>query len=407
MKSLKVKQYGAVIALMLGSFTAGMSVYPLAVSAETGNFGVFLQVYDLLKQEYIEKNLDESKLVQGAIRGMLGTLSDPYTRYMDSQAFKGMQEERQGSFSGIGIQIGMKDKHLAVISPLEDTPAFKAGLKKGDFILEIDGKSTKDMSVDEAVSLIRGRVGTPVKLLIARPNSDKQLTFSITRANIETKVVKTRMIDAQIGYLRLASFMNNDAPGEIKKAINELKGKGMQALVLDLRGNPGGLLPNAVDIGSFFIPKGPVVQVVGRNGQKELLNASGQTLLPTSFPVAVLIDGGSASASEILAGALKDTHRATLIGTRSFGKGLVQTVHPLSDGSGVAITTNKYLTSGGTDINKKGIDPDILVNLPEDAFKEGDEEMTDAKDTQLTRALQHLKQALTAKGEKPKDKAQS
>lgn len=394
----KIGKFALVGALMAGSFALGVGTSPLKVKAETASFATFLQVYDLVKSEYLESEVKDTELVYGAIRGMLTSLDDPYTRFMDPKAFKGMQDERQGSFSGIGIQIGMKDKQLSVISPIEGTPAHRAGLQAGDAIIEVDGKPTKDMAIEEAVTLIRGPRGSTVKLTIMREGLSKPKVVPITRDNIVTKAVKAEEMDGGIGYIRLNTFMSNDAPKEIREALNKFKNK--KGIILDLRGNPGGLLPNAVDIGSMFIKDGPIVQIVNREGEKQYLKASGKQIVDPKMPVVVLVDGGSASASEILAGALQDTKRAQLIGTKTFGKGLVQTVHSLSDGSGVAITTNKYLTAAGHDINKKGIEPDIIVELPKVKLdKDGNpdpEELKKLKDTQLERAKAILLQRVTA-----------
>ncbi|MFP5501984.1 MAG: S41 family peptidase, partial [Candidatus Sericytochromatia bacterium] len=334
----KIGKFALVGALMAGSFALGVGTSPLKVKAETASFATFLQVYDLVKSEYVESEVKDTELVYGAIRGMLTSLDDPYTRFMDPKAFKGMQDERQGSFSGIGIQIGMKDKQLSVISPIEGTPAHRAGLQAGDAIVEVDGKPTKDMAIEEAVTLIRGPRGSTVKLTIMRDGLSKPKVVPITRDNIVTKAVKIEEMDGGIGYIRLNTFMSNDAPKEIREALIKFKNK--KGIILDLRGNPGGLLPNAVDIGSMFIKEGPIVQIVNREGEKQYLKASGKQIVDPKMPLVVLVDGGSASASEILAGALQDNKRAQLIGTKTFGKGLVQTVHSLSDGSGVAITTN-------------------------------------------------------------------
>lgn len=394
----KIGKFALVGALMAGSFALGVGTSPLKVKAETASFATFLQVYDLVKSEYVESEVKDTELVYGAIRGMLTSLDDPYTRFMDPKAFKGMQDERQGSFSGIGIQIGMKDKQLSVISPIEGTPAHRAGLQAGDAIVEVDGKPTKDMAIEEAVTLIRGPRGSTVKLTIMREGLTKPKIVPITRDNIVTKAVKVEEMDGGIGYIRLNTFMSNDAPKEVREAL--LKFKNKKGIILDLRGNPGGLLPNAVDIGSMFIKDGPIVQIVNREGEKQYLKASGKQIVDPKMPLVVLVDGGSASASEILAGALQDTHRAELIGTKTFGKGLVQTVHSLSDGSGVAITTNKYLTAAGHDINKKGIEPDHKVELPKVKLdKDGNpdmEELKKLKDTQLERAKAMILQRVTA-----------
>lgn len=394
----KFGNYMVIGGLMAASFGIGMVAHPLQVAAETRSFSTFLQVYDLVRNEYLESKVDDSKLEYGAIRGMLDSLDDPYTRFMEPKVFRSMQDERQGSFFGIGIQIGMnKDKHLSVISPLEETPAARAGLKSGDQIVEIDGKATKNMAIEEAVSHIRGPKGTKVQLKILRAHQ-KPFDVTIVRDSIVTKAVKVRELDGNIGYIRLSTFMNESADQDMRQALEKLKGK--SGLVLDLRGNPGGLLPNAVNIGSMFIESGAIVQIVDRDGNREKLPASGRLAYPKNKPVVVLVDGGSASASEILSGALQDTKRAVLVGTTTFGKGLVQTVHALEGGSGVAITTNKYLTAAGNDINKKGVVPDVVVEFPKPATGSVEPEdlptlddlIKNGKDLQLNKALVILKE---------------
>lgn len=412
---LRAQRFGRtalILGLMAGSFGVGMGVDPLKVAAETRNFSTFLQVYDLLRSEFLDTHLlNQNKLEYGAINGMLATLHDPYTRFMDPKVFKGMQDERDGEFSGIGIQIGMRDDVLTVISPIAGTPAFKAGLKPGDHILAVDGKPTKDMGIEEAVTHIRGKTGTKVDLLIGRPGVLKPFDVHIMRSEIVTKAVTTKNLPDDIGYIQLSTFMNENADTEVRKALLQMKDK--KALILDLRGNPGGLLPNAVNIGLMFIDHGPIVQIVDRDGNRELLpdNEPGthpKLVWPKNKPLVVLVDGGSASASEILSGALKDTHVGVLIGTRTFGKGLVQTVHALDGGAGVAITTNKYLTAGGHDINKVGIVPNLIVDpmqvwqLPKASQRMTDtpiDERPGYKDLQLDMGIKYLEGAL---GDGPK-----
>ena len=411
MKLQSLKKTALLASLMAASFAAGITLQP--VMAESGGFRVFLEVYDLVRMEYVEKKVDDQKLVKGAIDGMLGALDDPYTRYIAPDEFKQMNEEREGSFSGIGIQIGLKENRLTVIAPIEDSPASKApgvlctsencsekiapskdgpqGLKAGDWIKSIDGKSTENMTLDDAVKLIRGPEGSPIKLIIYREETKKTIDFSVKRGKIEQKVVKYKMLNGQIGYLRLTSFMQNNATDEVREALKQLKKQGLKALIMDLRSNPGGLLPNAVDIGSLFVSEGPIVRIVDRDGQEEQLRAHGALGIDKSVPMAVLIDGGSASASEIVAGTLKDNKRAVLIGTKTFGKGLVQTVHNLSNGSGIAITTNKYLTTNGTDINKKGIEPDIQVPIPKEVLEKP---YSESLDVQLQKALSTLSERI-------------
>lgn len=385
----RVKRTAIIGALMSASFTAGMTLQP--VMAESNGFRTFLQVFDLIKMNYVEKSVDDQKLVRGAIDGMISALDDPYTRYISKDEFNQMNEERQGSFSGIGIQIGMRDEKLTVIAPIEDTPAWRAGLKAGDIITQIEGKLTLDMNVDDAVKLIRGKTGTPVKLTVYRPETQKTNDVNIVRGKIEHKVVKVRMLKDKLGYIRLTTFMQNNAPEKMRAAIADLEKQGMKGLILDLRSNPGGLLPNAIDIGSLFTQKGPIVRIVDRDGNEVREAPTGKLALKSNIPMVVLIDGGSASASEILAGALQDSKRATLIGTRSFGKGLVQTVHTLYDGSGIAITTNKYLTTNGTDINKKGIEPDIEVKIPKELLEQP---YSESNDPQLKKAQEFLSEKL-------------
>lgn len=412
MISSKLKHTGLVVALMLSSFTAGMTLQPLIASAEgSASFGVFLKAYDILKSEYLG-DIDNEKLVQGAIKGMMESTGDPYTRYMDPKSYQGMKEERSGSFSGIGIQIGVRAHKfegrdiniLTVIAPLEDTPAWKAGLMSGDMIFKIEDKTTEDLGIEDAVNLIKGQKGTAVKLKIYRESTKKTFEVSIVRESIISKVVKYKMLDKKIGLLRLTTFMSNDAIREMKEGIKKLKEKGMQAMIFDLRNNPGGLLPNAVTISSMFVPDGPIVQIVDKSGKKEFLNATGELAVPLDMPLVLLVDGGSASASEIVSGALQDNKRATLIGNRTFGKGLVQTVHELDDGGGMAITTNKYLTTKGTDINKKGIEPDIVVNIPKELFETlNDSAQFEKVDPQLKKALEVLNEKIVSKSAK-KDK---
>jgi len=303
-----------------------------------------------------------------AIETMLASLNDPYTRFLDPDEFAEEKRSISGTLYGIGIQIGLRDDKLMIIAPIEDTPAFKAGLLTNDEILQIDGKSTKGISIKEAADRIRGPKGTSVKLIIKRENEEKE--YVILRDKIDIKAVsvkkpETTKIDKNIGYIRLNSFLSHSASQELQDALEQLTDK--QGYIIDLRSNPGGLLSNAIYISDMFLESGYIVSTVDRDGYKETQRASRKTL--TDKPLVVLIDGGSASASEILSGALKDNGRAVLVGTKSFGKGLVQEINRLSDGSGINITTQKYLTPNGTDINKVGIVPDIKVKNSKDDIK--------------------------------------
>jgi carboxyl-terminal processing protease len=288
---------------------------------------------------------------------------------MDPKEFKNMQIDTSGELTGVGIQLTKdeKTKKLVVVSPIEDTPAFKAGILSKDEITAIDGKSTEKMELEDAVNLIRGRAGTPVKITILRGSEKKE--FNLVRAKIEIHPVKARVETTpigKIGYIRLNQF-SAQAGTEMGQAIREQEAEGVKGYILDLRSNPGGLLYSSIEIARMWIPDGLIVSTVDRKGVTERQRANNTAL--TTKPLVVLVDGGSASASEILSGALQDSKRATIVGTKTFGKGLVQSVRPIGDGSGLAVTIAKYLTPSGRDINKDGIHPDVESELTDDARK--------------------------------------
>lgn len=313
---------------------------------------------------------DEDSYV--AIGTMIASLDDPYTKFLDPKDFAEETSSIKGSLKGIGIQIATKDGKLMVIAPIEDSPAEKAGLLAEDEILEINGVSTKGITIDKAADKIRGEEGTNVTLLIKRKDEIK--TYTIARKEIELKAVSTKVpnnvkVSDQIGYIRLSSFISKNAGKEFENVLLQYKNK--KGFIIDLRSNPGGLLTNAIYISSLLLPNGVIVSTVDRDGYKETQKASGYPV--TNKPIVVLINKGSASASEITSGALKDNKRAVLVGEKSFGKGLVQEINRLPNNSGVNITIQKYLTPNGTDINKKGIEPDITVTLSDDDIKNKDD----------------------------------
>ena len=316
-----------------------------------------------------------------AIETMVSSLNDVYTRFLSPKEFQEENDSIQGKLSGIGVQIGVRDGKLLIIAPLEDTPGERAGLKAEDEIRELDGASTKGITVDAAADKIRGEEGTQVKLLVKRGSEQPKL-YTITRANIELKSVSVKLpenikLAPNIGYIRLSSFISKNATEEFKDAL--AKNKDKDALIIDLRSNPGGLLTNAIYIADFLLDSKTIVSTVDRDGYKETQTSTKAIL--TDKPIAVLINGGSASASEILSGALKDNHRAVIIGKKSFGKGLVQEINRLPDGAAMHITIQKYLTPNGTDINKKGIEPDIVVDYTkEDADKNIDPQISKANE---------------------------
>lgn len=389
----KLKVLMALLLVGLSAFTIGRAV---AQGELERRLETYLQVLEIVKNDYVEKNIDDQKLVYGSIRGLLESLDDPYTRFMEPKAYEEMKIRMGGSYSGIGIYIGIKDKQLVVISPIEGTPAKKVGLRPKDAIMKIDGKETKNMALEEAVSLIRGPRGSKVKLNIFRQGWKEPKDFDIVRDKIVIKSAERKEINGGISYIKLNTFENLTAAREFEKALRDSRKD--QGLIIDLRGNGGGILQNAIDIGSMFIPEGVIVQTVDRFGRRERLESSGRVLW--NKPVVVLINESSASASEILAGALRDNKVATLVGTHSFGKASVQNVRVLNDGSAVLLTIAKYLTPNGEDINKKGISAEVEVILPtrEAEMEEALELPDETTDKQLQKAVEVLKAKMAGQG---------
>ncbi|HEX6531901.1 MAG TPA: S41 family peptidase [Nitrospira sp.] len=310
----------------------------------------------------VQKNyVDDTKvkdLVQGAIRGMLSTL-DPHSAYMTPEMYKEMQVETKGEFGGVGIQIGVKENRLAVIAPIDGTPAQRAGIKAGDFITKVNDESTKDLSLMDAVQKMRGPKGTKVNLTIQRDGAADPLQFTLVRDTIKIESVKSKVME-NIGYVKLTQFQ--EATGrDLGRVLKQFKDQKVQSTILDLRNNPGGLLTAAVEVSEQFLPNGKlVVYTKGRESKKDEWFAKGRDQMDDS-PMIILVNEGSASASEIVAGALQDYGRAVIVGTTSFGKGSVQTILPLGDGSGLRLTTAKYYTPKGRSIQSTGITPDIVI----------------------------------------------
>ncbi|HBE19139.1 MAG TPA: peptidase S41 [Cyanobacteria bacterium UBA11149] len=360
--------------------------------------GTFNQVdWRSVRTEYLNRSYKDKEEAYTAIREMLKKLGDPYTRFMNPEEFKNMQIDTSGELSGVGIQLAQDEetKKLVVIAPIEDTPAFKAGVLAKDIILKIDGKSTEGMSVNDAVRLIRGEPGTSVTLTIQR--GEQQVDYRLNRARIEIHPVRYSLRNTpggDIGYIRLNQF-SAIAAQEMRDAINKLEDRKVTGYILDLRSNPGGLLYSSIDIARMWLKEGTIVSTVDRQGETDRQVANGSRI--TDKPLVVLVDGGSASASEILSGALQDNKRATLVGTQTFGKGLVQSVRGLGDGSGMAVTIAKYLTPSGRDINKSGIHPDVVVELTEAQRKELQQDRTKVgtpDDPQYAKGLDILKEEI-------------
>ncbi|WP_018247983.1 S41 family peptidase [Orenia marismortui] len=363
---------------------------------ELNMFKKLFVILDLVKRSYVEET-DADELLTGAIDGMLETLDDPYTGYLPPQDFENMQEEFEGKYGGIGIVITMKDEQLTIVSPMEDTPGERAGLLGGDMIVAIDGVDTKGMGMQKAVGMMKGEAGTKVTLTIKRlidqeedqankekENGDKFNKFDveIIREDIELSYVSSEMKEGNIGYIRLTQFI--DHVGEkVADEIDKLHKEGAKAFILDLRNNPGGLLGEASKVASNFIDKGAVVYVKERGKAKEAVPLF-RGIKSIDEPLVILVNGGSASASEIVTGAIQDNHRGVIVGDKTFGKGVVQSVVPLADGSAVKLTTAKYYTPAGRFIHHQGIEPDVKIKYNPDT----------EIDDQLEKAIEILEEKL-------------
>ncbi len=320
---------------------------------------VFTEVLHQIQKHYVEDTKTKD-LVQGALRGMLAGL-DPHSSFMTTDMFKEMQVETKGEFGGLGIQIGIKDHRLTVIAPIEDTPAFAAGIQSGDTIIKVDDIPTKDLTLMEAVQHMRGTRGTSVELTVIRESVDEPLVFTITRDIIKIQSVRSKLLEGNVGYVRLSQFQESSAK-DLTKELERLTTKDIQGLILDLRNNPGGLLSSAVGVSEQFLEAGRLVVFIQGRNKKKIEYRAGANSKHYQYPMIVLINHGSASASEIVAAAMQDWGKAVVIGTTSFGKGSVQTILPLSDGSGLRLTTAKYYTPKGKSIHSIGVQPDIVID---------------------------------------------
>ena len=370
MKPAGYLKIGAVVTLL---FAVGLAAYDRGSVGDAQAFNdgtydqirLFSEALSIVQKNYVEEP-ETPDLVRGAIKGMLQSL-DPHSSFMDPDMYKEMQIDTQGEFQGIGITIGIRDDILTVIAPIDDTPAFRAGILARDKIVMIGDKPTKDMTLMEAVKLMRGPKGTQVTISIVREGESEPLKFTLTRDVIPLFSVKTKDVDEDVAYIRITNFQKKTASEfeEALKEVREEKGDSFKGLVLDLRNNPGGLLISAIEIADLFIESGPIVSTKGRiENQDFSYNAKPQGTEP-EYPLVVMVNGGSASASEIVAGALQDYRKAIIIGTTTFGKGSVQTIYRLVDGSGMRVTTARYFTPNGRSIQATGIQPDIVVSNTE------------------------------------------
>jgi len=342
-----------------------------------------LSLKEYIKGYYVE-GAEDNKLIEGAIKGMFESLGDPYSVYMTKDEFKNFNESTKGSYGGIGVIVTRsEDGYVTVVAPIEDTPGERAGLKTNDRIIKVDDKDIIGIELESAVTLMKGKKGTHVTLTVMRDEVKEPLVFKITREEIVLKTVKSSMMDNNVGYIRISMF-DEDTGSEFKKALTSLKEQKMKGLILDLRQNPGGFINQCVEVADELLGEGLIVYTEDKEKNREdYKSKSGQL----DVPFVVLIDEGSASASEIVSGAIKDRKAGLLIGTKSFGKGLVQSIEQLKDGSGMKLTTQKYYTPNGISINKIGIQPDIEVKPLE--TRDG-QKPEDVKDVQLERAMEEL-----------------
>jgi len=366
--------FGFVVAVLAVNLFIGARVYSDSADAVQKdsvypNMKLFSEVMEKVRRDYVDgTNLTYQDLVYGALKGMVNEL-DPHSEFLDPEKYKDLQSDTEGHFGGLGVVIAMKDNFLTVVAPMEDTPGFKAGILSGDRILKIDGKSAENMTLADAVKLLRGDPDTPVSLSLMRPSSGQIKDYNLTRAIINVDMVKDingkkefPLGENKIGYVRLVQF-GEKTSDDLEVALNKLKEQGMQALIIDLRWNPGGLLDQAVEVCEKFLPRGQlIVSTEGRNpSQDSKHRASGRGDELHGMPIVVLVNLGSASASEIVSGCLQDLHRAIILGEKTFGKGSVQSIIPLDDGSALRLTTAKYYTPSHKVIHQVGITPNILV----------------------------------------------
>ncbi|MFH0909717.1 MAG: S41 family peptidase [bacterium] len=410
--------------LLTGNLMIGARLYSQEIAGKDRDdayekISLFTRVVEQVREHYVDQDKTTyENLIYSALRGMLQSL-DPHSQFMDAETYEDMKDDTAGQFGGLGIVISIKDSVLTIIAPMEDTPGFRAGLLAGDKIIEIDGKSTEGLSLPDAVKKLRGEPGTRVAIKILRPKTQDVKVIEVERAEIKVVSVKdAHLIEDGIAYLRITQF-NEPTAAALQEAMDKLVGEGMKALIVDLRNNPGGLLSSAIEVSQKFVKRNdPIVSTQGRDeSQHQVFKAKGRQHY-LDFPMAILVNGGSASASEIVAGALQDQNRAILVGEKTFGKGSVQSVLPMEGGTAVRLTTAKYYTPAKRMIHDRGIEPDIVVPMSpddwrkirinhakaenggpdddvegeeDDAQKAGDAKKDEVVDVQLQRAIDVLK----------------
>lgn len=359
--------------------------------SQVGDVSKYYNLFNLRNMLFstYDGEIDDEKLLEGAMKGMADAIGDPYTVYMNQDEFVTFIESSQGSFYGIGAQLGIRDNNVTIIAPVEGSPAEKAGLKAGDIILKVDDYEVNELNTEAVVSRVRGEEGVPVTLTIKREGVEDPLEIKIVRAEIKTESVKGEILEDGIGYIQLTTFSDEEVSDKFVEKLNELKQQGMKKLILDLRGNPGGYLNECVEIASNFIPEGEVITyTIDKYDKKVISNSLGGDAI--GMPLVVLVDGGSASASEVVTGALRDYEVATIIGTRTFGKGIVQQLRVLpNDMGGLKVTTSKYYTPNGENIHGTGIEPNIVVEIPQEVL---DMDYDRSIDPQFQKALEVIRE---------------
>src|SRR5699024_3822253 len=360
------------------------------ISSVLEEYSKILLLESIIEEDYL-RDVDQDKFIQGQFKGVVQSLEDPYSQYLTEKEYKSLSEETSGSFGGIGVIVTPGDDNLiTVVSPIEDTPGERAGIRSGDKIIKVDGEEYSAEEMDEAVEVMKGEPNTDVSLTIMRRdnNVNEMIDMDITREKIRLETVKSNIIDDNIGYIKLTSF-DELTYDDFKKALEELENSNVEGLLIDLRNNPGGLLDSTADIANELLDKGDIVYTEDKNGKREYLKSDESH---TELPLVVLVNEGSASASEILAGAIQDHNRGEIIGTTTFGKGVVQRIKPLSDGSAIKLTISEYFTPNGTSIHGIGVKPDIEVELNEDVEVIGVENLNE--DNQLKEAMDVLKEKI-------------